>query len=113
MFDTVLQQLATIAILAQRGVQFAKTVFRYNGWAEKYQQSIDVGLTAALNVSLCFSWHVDLLSAAGITFQAAWVGPAFTGVIASLGSTVAHEFVELLKGWRAGAPALRAKDRLK
>jgi hypothetical protein len=32
MFDTVLQQLAAIAVLVERGVQFVKTVMKYNGW---------------------------------------------------------------------------------
>lgn len=106
MIDQVVQQLAVIAVLVERGVQFAKTVFRYNTWAEAYQKYIDVGLTVALNVGLCFSWHVDLLSAAGINIPSVWAGPVLTGVIASLGSTIVHEFVELLKAWRAGIPPL-------
>lgn len=108
MFETVLAQLAAIATLVERGVQFVKTVIKYNVLAEKYQQFIDIGLTAAFNMGLCFSWHVDLFSVAGINFPHAWVGPALTGVIASLGSNLLHEFVELLKGWRAGIPALKA-----
>lgn len=108
MFDTVLAQLATIATLVERGVQFVKTVIRYNAWAEKYQQYIDIGLTTAFNIGFCFSWHVDLFSVAGINLPYAWAGPALTGVIASLGSNLLHEFVELLKGWRAGVPLLKA-----
>lgn len=108
MFDQVLAQLAAIAALVERGVQFAKTVFQYNTWAQAYQRYIDIGLTIAINVGLCFSWHVDLFSVAGINFPYIWVGPALTGVIASLGSTLLHEFVELLKGWRAGVPGLKA-----
>lgn len=103
MFDAVLQQLAAIATLVERGVQFAKTVFQYNTWAQKYQKSIDVGLTVLFNVGLCLSWKVDLFAVAGIVFgAAAWAGPVLTGVVASLGSTLLHEFVELLKGWRVG-----------
>lgn len=109
MFDTVLAQLATIATLVERGVQFVKSIVKYNGWAADYQQYIDVGLTAAFNVGLCLSWHVDLFAAADISFgSVTWAGAALTGVIASLGSNLLHEFVELLKGWRAGVPALKA-----
>lgn len=107
MFDQILAQLAVIATLVERGIQFVKTVVKYNTWAQAYQQYIDVGLTIAFNVGLCFSWHVDLFSVAGINFPYAWVGFALTGVIASLGSNLLHEFVELLKGWRAGVPALK------
>lgn len=107
MFDQVLQQLAAIAALVERGVQFAKTVFQYNAWAAKYQRYIDIGLTVAFNVGLCLSWHVDLFFVAGIVFPAVWVGPTLTGVIASLGSQLLHEFVELLKGWRVGIPLLK------
>ncbi len=38
MFDVVLQQLAAIAVLVERGVQLAKTVFQYNTWAGAYQK---------------------------------------------------------------------------
>jgi len=107
MFETVLQQLAAIAVLVERGVQFAKTVFQYNAWAQAYQKYIDTALNVGFNVALCFSWHVDLFTAARINFPYAWAGPALTGVLASLGSSVVHEFVELLKGWRAGVPAVR------
>lgn len=109
MFDQVLAQLAAIATLVERGVQFAKTVIRYNTWAQGYQRYIDVGLNVAFNVGLCLSWKVDLFAAADISFGSiVWAGAALTGVIASLGSTLLHEFVELLKGWRAGVPGPKA-----
>lgn len=108
MFDAILGQLAVIATLVERGVQLVKTVARYNEWAAAYQHYVDISLTAAFNVGLCLSWQVDLFAAADITFgSVAWAGAALTGVIASLGSNLLHEFVELLKGWRAGVPALR------
>lgn len=102
MFEQVLQQIVVVAAFVERLVNFVKLV-KYNEWANKYQEYIDVGLAVLFNVGVCLLWGVDVFAVAGLVVpDAAWVGSALTGILAGLGSEVIHEVIELLKMWRNG-----------
>ena len=97
--DIVLEQIAVVFSFVERAVQFVKPL--YQGRFPEHQKHIDAGLAAALNIALCSLWNVDLFAAAGFGWAPFW-GEVLTGVVASLGSTVLHELVEILKLLRRG-----------
>lgn len=51
----------------------------------------------ALGVSLCFSAGADFYAALGVSFNAAWLGVALTGVFASRGANYVSDLVKKLQ----------------
>lgn len=99
MFEVVLGQLAVVAAFVKKVVDFVKPLYQVS----KYQKYIDVALSLALSAVLSVAWGVDVFAAVDIQFSVAWLGAAFTGVFAGLGSNVLNDLLELLKLWKENA----------
>lgn len=97
MFETVLQQLAVVAVFVQRVIDFVKPLYT----AQKWKHYMTLGLSVLVSALLCVSWGVDLFKAVELTFSLSWVGAAFTGVFAGLGANVLNDVLKLLEIWKS------------
>lgn len=92
MFEQILAQLSVVAIFAKRFVDLLKPVYQ----SSEKQALIDQLLATAVTIALCVGWNLDLLTVAGLHLPVL-VGELFTGVVASLGSSVLNDVLYLLK----------------
>lgn len=99
--EQIFSQLALVASLVERAVQFVKPLYQER--FAQYQKTIDLVLVIGFNLGLCYAWQVDLFSAAGFSFPTP-VGSLLTGVFSWLGSEVIHTLVEILVAFRKGLP---------
>lgn len=96
--ELILSQFALMAGFAERVVQMAKGVFKYAEKLPEYQHYIDLGLSGGVNILLAFSWKFDVFGIFGFSIpNAEWAGFVMTGVLATAGSSIIHEVLELLK----------------
>lgn len=108
--DSVVAQLAVLAVVVQRAIDFLRTVVNYEDYLDDVtEKRVTVALSIILSAALCIGWHVDVFAAAGFNFALAWVGSALTGLFAGLGSNVINDLIKILEMLKKQA---RAKARL-
>ena len=101
-YEALLQKMAFILVVVERAVQFIKKIIKYNDWAPEQQASIDIGLVLVGNVALCYFLNLDAFRVVGlvVSAKAVWVGSVLTGVFATAGSELFHEFLKILLLWK-------------
>lgn len=108
--DSVITQLAVVAVLVQRMIDFLRTITGYEDYLDDVaEKRVTIGLSIVLSAALCVGWHVDVFAAAGFAFAVPWVGSAFTGLFAGLGSNVINDLIKILEMLKKQS---RAKVRL-
>ena len=80
----VLMMAVTVEALVEYAKTFGKAILEKAG-------------AVALGVSLCFSAGADFYAALGVSFNAAWLGVALTGVFASRGANYVSDLVKKLQ----------------
>lgn len=104
--DNILAQLAVVAVLVQRIIDFLKTVTGYEDYLDDTNEKrVTIGLSIVASGALCVAWQVDVFAAAGFEFAVAWVGAALTGIFAGLGSNVINDLIKILDALKKQARA--------
>ena len=85
-----------MAVTVEALVEYAKT----SGKAileKQWKTAATQAGAVALGVSLCVSAGADFYAALGVSFNAAWLGVALTGVFASRGANYVSDLVKKLQ----------------
>ena len=95
--DNILAQLAVVAVLVQRIIDFLKSVTQYEDYLDDLnERRVTIGLSIVASGALCVAWQIDVFAAAGFPFSVAWAGAALTGLFAGLGSNVINDLIKIL-----------------
>lgn len=113
--DNVVAQLAVVALLVQRMIDFLRTAISYEDYLDDVtEKRVTIALSIVLSAALCVGWQVDVFAAAGFQFAVAWAGSALTGLFAGLGSNVINDLIKILemlkKQARARVRAFQLED---
>lgn len=88
--------LHMMAVTVEALVEYAKT-FGKAILEKQWKTAATQAGAVALGVSLCFSAGADFYAALGVSFNAAWLGVALTGVFASRGANYVSDLVKKLQ----------------
>ena len=97
----VLMMAVTVEALVEYAKTFGKAILE-----KQWKTAATQAGAVALGVSLCFSAGADFYAALGVSFNAAWLGVALTGVFASRGANYVSDLVKKLQALGA------AKNRI-
>lgn len=103
----VLMMAVTVEALVEYAKTFGKAILE-----KQWKTAATQAGAVALGVSLCFSAGADFYAALGVSFNAAWLGVALTGVFASRGANYVSDLDEEAAGAGRGAGgAMKRKSR--
>ena len=88
----VLMMAVTVEALVEYAKTFGKAILE-----KQWKTAATQAGAVALGVSLCFSAGADFYAALGVSFNAAWLGVALTGVFASRGANYVSDLVKKLQ----------------
>ena len=99
----VLMMAVTVEALVEYAKTFGKAILE-----KQWKTAATQAGAVALGVSLCFSAGADFYAALGVSFNAAWLGVALTGVFASRGANYVSDLVKKLQALGARPEKARA-----